>query len=266
LERYRACRALIAEVPRKELSKRGWLNSSDEESALAAIFFGPPIGENTTFFRKSSGAHKALLMVWLAQARSKAEYACIDQRVPEFKELTVEDLRGLARLSVNPKVVRELPAKLAERGVILIYLESLPGMKADGAVFRLTSGHPVVAMSLRFPRLDYFWFTLLHELGHVVLHLDRLADSVFFDVESEGRELAEKEANRLAKDSLVEPSTWRNCEPKYETGDEAVRKYAARQGVHPSIVAGLLSREAGNYTRYSKIINEHDVRQILLQP
>ncbi len=39
-------------------------------------------------------------------------------------------------------------------------------------------------MSLRYPRLDYFWFTLLHELAHLVLHNEQLKEPVFFDVEA----------------------------------------------------------------------------------
>ena len=42
--------------------------------------------------------------------------------------------------------------------------------------------------------------------------------------------------------------------------------YAAEQGVHPSLIAGLLRKESGNYKRYSSIINEHDVRAIIFQP
>ena len=139
-------------------------------------------------------------------------------------------------------------------------------MKTDGAVFHLSTGHPVVAMSLRYPRLDYFWFTLLHELAHLVLHNDKLKEPVFFDVEAEESELTEKAANRLAKDSLVDRNSWRNCTPKYDPSDRAVRAYAAEQGVHPSIIAGLLTRESGNYARYGKIINEHNVRTIIFKP
>jgi HTH-type transcriptional regulator/antitoxin HigA len=133
-------------------------------------------------------------------------------------------------------------------------------------VFHLITGHPVIAMSLRFPRLDYFWFTLLHELAHLVLHFDQLKEPIFFDVEaSEERDRIEKAANRLAKDSIVDRESWRNCAPKYDNSDRALHTYAAEQGVHPSLIAGLLRKESGNYKRYNSIINEHDVRAILFQ-
>jgi HTH-type transcriptional regulator/antitoxin HigA len=169
-------------------------------------------------------------------------------------------------LSAEPQAVRQLPSILAEFGIILVYVYALPGMSADGAVFHLSTGHPVIAMSLRFPRLDYFWFTLLHELAHLVLHADQLKEPVFFDVEaSEERDRIERAANRLAKDSIVDRESWRNCAPKYDISDRAVYTYAEEQGIHPSLVAGLLRKESGNYKRYSSIINEHDVRTILFQ-
>lgn len=265
-ERYREFQHFIAGLSRKELVARRWLESADDDSPLAAAFFDLPLAKQPTLFRKSSKADENLLAIWQARARVRAEYVCFAEDLPTFTKVTRAQLREVARMSIDPQIVRQLPAILAKLGVILVYVRALPSMKADGAIFRLSTGHPVVGMSLRFPRLDYFWFTLLHELAHVVLHLNQLKDPVFFDVEGEERDVAEKAANRLAKDSLVDRESWRSCDPKFDSSDRAVLKYAAKEGIHPAIVAGLLRRESGNYTHYSKIINEHDVRDLILQP
>jgi HTH-type transcriptional regulator / antitoxin HigA len=262
--RFREFQGFIAGLSRKELVARHWLKTVDDDSPLATVFFGLPLSKQPTLFRKATDADENLLAIWQARARVEAEHRCLSQESPAFTGLTKEHLRKLAHLSVDPQVVRELPTILSKLGIILVYVYALPGMKTDGAVFHLSTGHPVVAMSLRYPRIDYFWFTLLHELAHVVLHNDKLKEPVFFDVAS--ADLTEKAANRLAKDCLVDRNSWRNCTPKYDPSDRAVKAYAAEQGVHPSIIAGLLSRESGNYSRYSKIINEHDVRAIIFQP
>jgi len=266
IERFRAFQGFVQQLPRKELVKRGWLHSADDATALAPIFFSQPPARTSTLFRKRASADESLLSLWLAQARAQAEFTCVAESPRAFESLEKEQLREWAHLSVEPKAVRLLPAKLARRGIVLVYLLALPGMKADGAVFKLRSGHAVVALSLRFPRLDYFWFTLMHELAHLVLHADQLEEALVYDVREEQPEEespVEKAANRLAKDALVERSSWRNCEPKYQGGNEPVIRYAREQGIHPSIVAGLLRRETGNYARYASIINEHDVREIL---
>jgi HTH-type transcriptional regulator/antitoxin HigA len=259
-ERYREFQAFIADLSRKELVARRWLKTADDDSPLETIFFDLPLSKQPTLFRKSAKANENLLSIWQARAQAEAEYLFLAENRPTFAGLTKEQLRRLALLSVDPQVVRKLPSVLAELGIILVYVYALPGMSADGAVFHLSTGHPVIAMSLRFPRLDYFWFTLLHELAHLVLHNDQLQEPVFFDVEGEETDLTEKAANRLAKASFVDRNSWRNCAPKYDPSERAVRAYATEQGVHPSIIAGLLTRESGNYARYSKIINEHDVR------
>ncbi|MBI1177830.1 ImmA/IrrE family metallo-endopeptidase [bacterium] len=264
-ERYREFQSLIAGLSRKELVARRWLKTVDDDSALATIFFDLPLSKQPTLFRKSAKADENLLAIWQARARTQAEYLLLAEESPTFAGLTKEHLRKLARMSVDPQVVRELPSTLAQFGIILVYVYALPGMNSDGAVFHLRTNHPVVAMSLRFPRLDYFWFTLLHELAHLVLHNDQLKEPVFFDVEEEKKDRVEKGANRLAKDCIVDRESWRNCEPKYDTGDKALRAYAAEQGVHPALVAGLLRKESGNYTRYSSIINEYDVREIIFK-
>ena len=265
-ERYREFQAFIGDLSRKELVARGWLKTVDDDSALAAFFFDLPLSKQPTLFRKSANANENLLALWQARARAEAEYACIAEKPPRFSGLTKEDVRTLARLSVDPKILPRLPARLAQLGIILVYVYALPSMNADGAVFHLSTGHPVVAMSLRFPRLDYFWFTLLHELSHLVLHAEQLKEPVFFDVEaSEEKDRLERAANRLAKDSIVDRESWRNCAPKYDPSDSAVYVYAAEQSVHPSLVAGLLRKEFENYKRYSSIINEHNVRDIIFQ-
>ena len=266
-ERYREFQGFIAGLSRKELVARYWLKNVDDDSPLATVFFDLPLSKQPTLFRKSAKADENLLAIWQARARVQAEYLCLAEERPAFTGLTKEHLRKLARLSLDPQVVGQLPSILSKFGIILVYVCALPGMSADGAVFHLSTGHPVIAMSLRFPRLDYFWFTLLHELAHLVLHADQLKEPVFFDVEtSEETDRIEKAANRLAKDSIVDRESWRNCAPKYDTSDQAVHTYAAEQGVHPSLIAGLLRKESGNYKRYSSVINKHDVREIIFQP
>ena len=266
-ERYREFQSFIARISRKELVARHWLKTVEDDSSLATVFFDLPLSKQPTLFRKSAKADENLLAIWQARARVEAEYRCLAEEYPAFAGLTKENLRKLALLSVDPQAVRQLPSILAKFGIILVYVYALPGMSADGAVFHLSTGHPVIAMSLRFPRLDYFWFTLLHELAHLVLHAGQLKGPAFFNVEiSEGQDRAERAANRLAKDSMVDRESWRSCAPKYDPTDRAVHAYAAEQGVHPSLIAGLLRKESGNYKRYSSIINEHDVRKIIFQP
>lgn len=61
-----------------------------------------------------------------------------------------------------------MPRILAEAGVRLVFVEAMAGSKLDGACFWLTDDQPVIGMSLRFDRMDNFWFVLRHEIEHVL--------------------------------------------------------------------------------------------------
>lgn len=262
---YQTFKAYIDNLPKTELVNRGWMHSPDDIGALSALFFQLHTDKKQVLFRKSAEAKAPILAVWLAKARTEAELSFHTQKVAHFNGLTADDLRAIAQSSVDVEVLIELPSILARKGVILVFLNALPGMKLDGAAFRLTSGNPVVAMSIRFPRLDSFWFTLLHELAHVNLHADLLGEPICDDLDVEGDDAVEIAANKLAKASFVERSVWRNCEPKYDTADDAVIAFARKAHIHPAIVAGMLRKETGNYTRYSRIVNAINVRDILFK-
>ena len=260
---FQLFRSQFRNLPKKELIERGWLESADDAHLVARLFFALNGDQNNALFRKSASANESLVAMWLSLVRANAEYICIAQHVPQFQSITKHDLKSIARLSVDVDTIKELPARLAKHGIILVYLRGLAGMKLDGAVIRLSSGHMVIGMSFRFSRLDYFWFTLMHELAHLVLHGNVLDQPVMINIEEDTGYINEKAANKLAKESFVDKISWRNCEPKYQSGNDAVRKYARQEGVHPSIVAGLLRKELGNYTRYGEIINQYNVREII---
>jgi len=56
---------------------------------------------------------------------------------------------------------------LARHGIVLVIAPHLTNTYLDGAAMRLDDGAPVIGLSVRYDRLDNFWFCLLHELAHV---------------------------------------------------------------------------------------------------
>lgn len=121
---------------------------------------------------------------------------------------------ALARLKefrTNPEDVRHIPKVLAEAGVRFLLIESLPQGKIDGACFWLDEFSPVIAISMRYDRIDYFWYILGHEAGHVE-HKDALGGQPLLDVDlvgdqailSEDKTETEKRADLFAENFLVD--------------------------------------------------------------
>ena len=95
--------------------------------------------------------------------------------------------------------VAEFLKGLNECGVKFIVLSHLQHTYLDGATF-MDGDNPVIVYTGRYKRLDNFWFTMAHEIAHILLHLK--GDICFIDDDSHSNDTVEKEANELAQKKL----------------------------------------------------------------
>lgn len=127
----------------------------------------------------------------------------------------------------------------------------------------LATGTPVVALTLRYDRLDYFWFTLLHELGHVFLHFNHGLDRGFFDeLEIDGGEL-EKEADAFARSTLIPDEIWETAPVRFSKSPQMIKSFAASIGIHDAIVAGRIRRDRKDYSKLTDLIGQGELRKAL---
>ena len=151
---------------------------------------------------------------------------------------------------------------LEDKGIILVVVSAVPGTALDGAAF-LEGGIPVIGLTLRHDRLDHFWFTLLHELGHVFLHLDHgLANGFFDDLEAENHASVELEANDFASSSIVPPELWRVSPARIAKSKDVVEELARKLNISPALIFGKIRRERGDYSVFSKEVGQGTVRQL----
>jgi HTH-type transcriptional regulator/antitoxin HigA len=217
--------------------------------------------KSETLYRQREDANCALSVYWLSRVKELAVFYTSFNNVDKFEGINKADLKEIAALSHDVNNLNILEDFFAERGIIFVTEQSLPGLKLDGAVFMLSSGQAVVALSLRYQRLDYFWFTLMHELAHLCLHVEQLSSPILEDIDSEEKSLIELEADKLALNSFVPRNIWRNCPPKYSFSEESVTDFANQMGIHPTIVAGRLRKELNRYDLLSKMMHKIDVRE-----
>ncbi|MPX89698.1 ImmA/IrrE family metallo-endopeptidase [Salinivibrio sp. VYel1] len=212
-------------------------------------------------YRKRDDASDVLVTYWLSRVKSIAYLYGSVNDIPKFKAITKDEIRKLISLSQDTKNLSALEETLARKGIIFVIEQALPRLKTDGSVFINENGHAVIALSLRYNRLDNFWFTLVHELAHLYLHREQLTTPIIEDFDASATSLIEKQADKLAKELMIPRHVWRNCPCKYEQGDRVLKAFAAEIGVHPTIVAGRIRRELNQYNLYSGVINEFDVRE-----
>jgi HTH-type transcriptional regulator/antitoxin HigA len=97
-------------------------------------------------------------------------------------------------------------------------------------------------MTIRGGGSDIFWFSLFHELGHILLHTQRevfledgYSDPVF--------QKQEDEADGFARDFLINKEDYGYFVEEGNFSKQAVLLFAKEQGIKPSIVVGRLMHE-----------------------
>ncbi|MGU6065268.1 ImmA/IrrE family metallo-endopeptidase [Enterobacter hormaechei] len=130
-------------------------------------------------------------------------------------------------------------------------------------MYRNKKGNPIIALSLRYDRLDNFWFTLAHELSHIALHYELLDNAIIEDLDLTNISEIEDEANYFASESIISSSIWRRCEFRKKQTEDSLNELAYSQNIHPIILAGKLRNETGNYELFSKLVNKYSIREIL---
>lgn len=210
-------------------------------------------------YRKNKRANDSIINLWLHKVRNKVKLI-ESASINNFSGLTDEEAREILSCNVNTKSYLELPARLLKLGVILIYERTIPSLNLDGVVYKNTNGNPIIALSIRHNRLDNFWFTLSHELSHIILHYEKLDELIVDDLDEDMDESdIESEANRLASDLLIPRRLWRSSSVKSSPYSKDVKDYAKEINTHPSIVAGRIRRDKNDFTILNDIIFSEDL-------
>lgn len=195
------------------------------------------------------------LEAWCAAVMLKAH----DGKPKPGVSPSLQDGRGLAAISRLPNWPEAVRKYLAEVGVVLVILEHLPGTYLDGAAMCRADGTPVIAITLRHDRLDNFWFTLLHEFAHVVLHLDKKTRLILDDLEVNSSEGIEAQADEYARNALIPAEVWSE-HASNDMGTSEVEELAEAAGVHSAVVAGRWRYENSDYRKFARMLGRGEVR------
>lgn len=238
-------------APVKEMERRGWIKGTKDAQELEqelCRFFGvasldeePKISVAT---RRANGDEQLspAQRAWCFRAKQLARVVHAEKFKPELLAQCEERLRSLATF---PEETRRVPTVLAGYGIRFVVVEPLAGSRIDGAAFWLADDAPVIALSVRFDRIDSFWFTLFHEFKHIQ---NGDAVSVDADLVGEGAMLTEaksdmeRRADAGAARALLPPDKLESfivrVGPLYSKA--RINQFANRMQIHPGIIIGQL--------------------------
>ncbi len=266
--------------PLSAMAKAGWIpqvqglkDHAEElitglmERAGGRAFAAAPLYRKSDSRRVNVKADDYALRAWCWQVMAQAGEKQSDEKYHPGA-VTPQLLRQVARVSVWEDGPVRATHLLAQHGIGVEYVQHLPRTYLDGAALSLREGRPVIGLTLRYDRIDNFWFTMMHELAHVVLHMGSSTEETgFLDdhslrrVRSVGSDTTEQEADRLAQDALIPPGIWGDGDIVSDPSPMTVLSMASVAQVHPAIVAGRIRFESGNYRLLSQFVGTGEVKR-----
>ena len=264
----RATRAtLFGELPVADMIKRGWIDAAmtDPKKVEAELmrFFGvssvdeipvlPHAAKKTEMASPATPAQIA----WLYRVKQMASDMMTMRYSPTSARTVVKRLAGLRS---EADEVRHVPKILTECGIRFVIVETLGSAKIDGVCFWLNDFTPVIGMSLRFDRIDNFWFVLRHEIEHVIRRHGAGAAMLDADLDAQIQDVGSEEAvaNAAAADFCVPNEQLEKFIARKSPffADRDVVGFARTLKVHPGLVAGQVRRHTGKYN----ILQDHLVK------
>lgn len=236
---------LVKQLPYNEMAKLGWVpmtRESREKVINLRKFFevvNLSLLENSQITRiacrRLAVTEKGdfALMAWAQKAKLEARNM---QTLPiNLKRLfgVIPQLREMTALQPEEFCPR-IKSLLADCGIALVFLPHLKGSFLQGASF-MDGGKVVIGLTTRGKDADKFWFSLFHELAHVVLgHIDQ---------ENGTSDADERNADAWARDALIPLDVFEDFREIKTYTAAAVCDFAKKQGIAPGIVVGRLQNE-----------------------
>lgn len=258
--------------PLAKMRKFGWIDCPSSEikknpqEALDEFF--APLGNS---FRQSPVfAHAGIasqrvgdsvsrhsLLAWVAQVCRKAK---------KRNYVPVQDsnfLNQVVRLSVSEKAPLKVQSFLADNGISLVIERHLPTTRLDGAAIRYEDT-AIIGMTLRYDRIDNFWFTLLHELAHIQRHFSG-NDQCFvddLDFHSYGIDPREAEADKCAYEAILPSEIWQTSRAFNSRDEWEIKKLARENNIHHALLFGRLQRELDDYRTFRHLVGQGTIRML----
>ncbi|MFA5597602.1 MAG: ImmA/IrrE family metallo-endopeptidase [Pusillimonas sp.] len=248
---------IFKSMPIRDMQKKGWLPKKKEDLFAAVKEFWEITELDFSFlkeranacFRKSeafsSKFNAFFAQTWLRKVETEAKK---QKNVPKYSKTKLKKLADeMARYSTLENGIPDFIEELKKTGVVFLLIPHLEKTFTDGAASWVNTTNPVIALTGRYKRNDNFWFTLAHEIGHVLLHEKTIKTSAFIDSIDNpdllDRTSEEEEANDFAGRVLKHEEICRYFVALGRISGLRVEECARKLEIHPGVIVGFLQHE-----------------------
>lgn len=243
----------LINIPYSEMAKRNWdwiektRDSYEKVINLRKFFSVASLGFDTELkrklaFRKSNNENFSFesLYCWLRYGEiqsNKIEYPKFD--IEKLKENS-KKIRDLVNHSFLEQLdlIKQL---MKECGVALIYEPHLPNTYVNGVSYKITCDKAIIMISDRGKKDDILWFTLFHEIAHLIMHSKK---EVFVDLEDTESNDVELEADEFARNILIPDNAYNNfVKNNIVFNENNIKDFSKDNNISTGILVGRLQKD-----------------------
>ena len=197
------------------------------------------------FFKQNINKHNKIsseaLISWIRMGEIEAQKFQTKSFDPGKLYNLIPDLRQMT-LKPLDNFQKKFGEKFSDAGVALVVVPHFPKTYAHGASFWLNKNKAVLMITIRGRWADMFWFSLIHELGHILLHNKQQIFVESDDISFVNQKL-EDEADKFAADILIPSAEFKSFVNKNIINKKDIIEFAGKIYIHPGIVVGRLHHD-----------------------
>lgn len=236
--------------PKKVVELRRFFGVSSLKHIRTVKEFAPAFRQQ----EKSTTSQESLAS-WLRAGHVLADKREVNKFNKGKLEQSIPKLRELTNVIEPNDLIKKITSVLADCGVVLVLVPTFPKSYTTGATFWIGKNKAVIMMSLRGAWSDIFWFSLFHEIGHILLHDKRVTflESGKFDSQYKKQE---SEADTYSQKSLIPLNAYKNFLKDEDFSSLSIKKFSESIGIFPGIVTGRLQHDK----KLPHTIHHHRIR------
>lgn len=246
---------ILAEIfkymPIKEIIQKGWIKkykNPDDLRSKVCRFWGiqkldfsfldeawMPNLRKSQAYNQFNEYHA---YTWFKMAQKCAEmYSSKRYSIRKLKQISDD----FASYTTQTNGIKKFLRDISQTGIKFFVLSHLQKTYIDGASF-YDKRNPVIVYTKRYNRIDNFWYTIAHEIAHILLHLRKESDAFIDDLENLNT-AEEQEADKYAL-QMIKADEIKEYFKSFEYISEyRVNDCAEEVGVSPALVVGVLQHE-----------------------
>lgn len=243
--------AYLENIPYAEMARRNWVEPTRDAKekvmnlrkffSVASLSFDTEL-KNRLAFRKSNNDNFSFesLLCWIRYGEIQSSKDVYPKYNEEKLNNSVEKIRNLVSKPFLT-VLDEIKSILNDCGISLVYEPHLPNTYVNGVAYKMTSDKAIIMISDRGKKDDILWFTLFHEIGHLLKHSKK---EIFVDQDKDVKNDIELEADEYSRNVLINDKIFNEfVNSERYLSEREIKAFAKENNVSTGIVVGRLQKE-----------------------